>query len=224
MSRIVEGLTLYLLEMIFLMSSSCNWMVLSHEASRSYKHKIKSDVKYYEWYDPYLWKFYSDQAGIIDRIEQPKRYWIMGFISPSFLKMPTTLLPPTSSAKEHEMPQQPILFCKVFDVWGINFMGSFLISYVYAYILLVDYVSKRVMLKLLRILLDPIFFASLVCLKLSSMTRRIISTIRPCPPCLRSTGWCIGWLLLIIPKPMARPGQGVCKRWCIPIENIGANC
>ncbi|RDY04951.1 putative mitochondrial protein, partial [Mucuna pruriens] len=31
-------------------------------------------------------------------------------------------------SKRHEMPQQPILFCKAFDVWGIDFMGPFLVS------------------------------------------------------------------------------------------------
>ncbi|RDX83739.1 Gag-Pol polyprotein, partial [Mucuna pruriens] len=36
--------------------------------------------------------------------------------------------------RRHEMPQQPILFCEVFDVWGIDFMGPFLVSN--------DYVSK----------------------------------------------------------------------------------
>ncbi|RDY02576.1 gag-pol, partial [Mucuna pruriens] len=43
------------------------------------------------------------------------------------------------------MPQQPILFCEVFDVWGIDFMGSFPVSNGYSYILLaVDYVSRWV--------------------------------------------------------------------------------
>ncbi|RDX89254.1 hypothetical protein CR513_29043, partial [Mucuna pruriens] len=43
-------------------------------------------------------------------------------------------------SRRHEMPQQPILFCEVFDVWGTNFMGSFPISNRYSYILLViDY-------------------------------------------------------------------------------------
>ncbi|RDY10042.1 Retrovirus-related Pol polyprotein from transposon 17.6, partial [Mucuna pruriens] len=47
--------------------------------------------------------------------------------------------------RRHEMPQQPILFCEVFDVWGIDFMGPFPISNGYSYILLVvDYVSKWV--------------------------------------------------------------------------------
>ncbi|RDX79539.1 gag-pol, partial [Mucuna pruriens] len=45
--------------------------------------------------------------------------------------------------RRHEMPQQPILFCEVFDVWGIDFMGPFPVSNGYSYILLaVDYVSK----------------------------------------------------------------------------------
>ncbi|RDY14445.1 Pro-Pol polyprotein, partial [Mucuna pruriens] len=43
------------------------------------------------------------------------------------------------------MPQQPMIFCKIFDVWGIDFMGPFLVSYGNSYILLViDYVSNWV--------------------------------------------------------------------------------
>ncbi|RDY07770.1 Gag-Pol polyprotein, partial [Mucuna pruriens] len=43
------------------------------------------------------------------------------------------------------MPQQPILFCEVFDVRGIDFMGPFPVSNGYSYILLVvDYVSRWV--------------------------------------------------------------------------------
>ncbi|RDY07593.1 Retrovirus-related Pol polyprotein, partial [Mucuna pruriens] len=45
-------------------------------------------------------------------------------------------------SRRHEMPQQPILFYEVFDVWGIDFMGLFPISNGYSYIfLVVDYVS-----------------------------------------------------------------------------------
>ena len=43
------------------------------------------------------------------------------------------------------MPQQPMLFCEVFDVWGIDFMGPFPVFFGFTYILLVvDYVSKWV--------------------------------------------------------------------------------
>ncbi|XP_052736028.1 uncharacterized protein LOC128197707 [Vigna angularis] len=44
-----------------------------------------------------------------------------------------------------QMPQQPMLFCEVFDVWGIDFMGPFPVSFGFSYILLaVNYVSKWV--------------------------------------------------------------------------------
>ncbi|RDY04861.1 pol, partial [Mucuna pruriens] len=43
------------------------------------------------------------------------------------------------------MPQQPILFCEVFDVWGIDFMRPFPVSNGYSYILLaLDYMSRWV--------------------------------------------------------------------------------
>jgi len=49
------------------------------------------------------------------------------------------------------MPQQPMLFCEVFDVWGIDFMGPFPVSSGFVYILLaVDYVSKWVEAKATR--------------------------------------------------------------------------
>ena len=49
------------------------------------------------------------------------------------------------------MPQQPMLFYEVFDVWGIDFMGPFLVSFGFVYILLaVDYVSKWVEAKATR--------------------------------------------------------------------------
>src|SRR4051812_43138339 len=51
----------------------------------------------------------------------------------------------TNIARKSEMPQQPMLFCEVFDVWGIDFMGPFPVSFGFLYILLaVDYVSKWV--------------------------------------------------------------------------------
>ncbi|RDX99834.1 pol, partial [Mucuna pruriens] len=47
--------------------------------------------------------------------------------------------------RRHEMPQQPILFCEVFNVWGIDFMGPFPISKGNSYILLaIGYVSRWV--------------------------------------------------------------------------------
>ena len=49
------------------------------------------------------------------------------------------------------MPQPLILFCEIFDVWGVDFMRMFPISFGYVYILLaVDYVSKWVKVKATR--------------------------------------------------------------------------
>ena len=43
------------------------------------------------------------------------------------------------------MPLNPILIIDLFDVWGIDFMGPFPMSFGYSYILVVvDYVSKQV--------------------------------------------------------------------------------
>nr|GEY70931.1 putative nucleotidyltransferase, ribonuclease H [Tanacetum cinerariifolium] len=48
-------------------------------------------------------------------------------------------------SKHDQMPMNPILVVKIFDVWGIDFIGPFPTSYGYVYILVaVDYVSKWV--------------------------------------------------------------------------------
>ncbi|XP_075092186.1 uncharacterized protein LOC107766281 [Nicotiana tabacum] len=48
-------------------------------------------------------------------------------------------------SRRHEMPINPVQEVKVFDIWGINFMGPFVSSYGNKYILIaVDYVSKWV--------------------------------------------------------------------------------
>ena len=50
-----------------------------------------------------------------------------------------------SITRRDEMPQQPMLYCEVFDIWGIDFIGPFPPSFGFSYILLaVDYVSKWV--------------------------------------------------------------------------------
>jgi len=49
------------------------------------------------------------------------------------------------------MRQQPMLFCEVFGVWGIDFIGPFPVSFGFTYILLViDYVLKWVEAKATR--------------------------------------------------------------------------
>ncbi|XP_027181858.1 uncharacterized protein LOC113780247 [Coffea eugenioides] len=54
-------------------------------------------------------------------------------------------------ARRDYMPQVPLIFVEIFDVWGIDFMGSFPTSFGFLYILLaVDYVSKWVEAKAIR--------------------------------------------------------------------------
>ncbi|CAJ2651186.1 uncharacterized protein LOC123922945 [Trifolium pratense] len=75
----------------------------------------------------------------------------------------------TTITRKSEMPQQPMFFCEVFDVSGIDFMGPFPMSFGFLYILLaVDYVSKWVeaiptrtlmIQELLQILSGPTYFA-----------------------------------------------------------------
>ncbi|WVZ21467.1 hypothetical protein V8G54_008789 [Vigna mungo] len=53
--------------------------------------------------------------------------------------------------RRNEMPLQKIIFCEIFDVWGIDFMGPLPNSSGYSYILLaVDYVSRWVEAKATR--------------------------------------------------------------------------
>ena len=48
-------------------------------------------------------------------------------------------------SRRHMMPLNPILVVDLFDVWGIDFMGPFPMSFGYSYILVgVDYLSKWV--------------------------------------------------------------------------------
>ncbi|RDX65592.1 Pro-Pol polyprotein, partial [Mucuna pruriens] len=96
-----------------------------------YKEKLQSDAKYYIWDDPYLWRLCSDKVIRRDAYQ--------------FVSTCDKCQKAGVANKKHEMPQQTILFCEVFDVWGIDFMGPFPISNGYSYILLVvDYVSKWV--------------------------------------------------------------------------------
>nr|GEW49424.1 hypothetical protein [Tanacetum cinerariifolium] len=71
-------------------------------------------------------------------------------------------------SQQDEMPQNPIQICEIFNVWGINFMGSFPSSRGNKYILVaVDYLSKWVEAKAL-----PTNDARVVCKFLKSLFAR----------------------------------------------------
>jgi len=106
-----------------------------------------------------------------------------------------------------------MLFCEVFDVWGIDFMGPFPVSFGFFYILLVvDYVSKWVEAKptktndarLLWILLNLICFAGLESLEPSLVIKAPTFVTDPCMPCSKSMGSCTEFPHHTTPKLMGR--------------------
>ena len=150
--------------------------------SKAQRDKIKSDAKYFVWDDPYLWKHCAEKVirrcvpenEIIPiltfchsyacgghfgakrwarKVLECGFYWLSLFQdSYSFCKSCEHCQKIGNISQRNEMPQTPILFCEIFYVWGIDFMGPFLVSFSYVYILLVvDYVSKWVEAKATRI-------------------------------------------------------------------------
>ena len=140
---------------------------------KAQRDKIKNDAKYFVWDDPYLWKHCADQVirrcvpkneiisiltfchsyacgGHFGAKRTARKVLECGFYWPSlfrdsysFCKSYEHCQKTSNISQRNEMPQTPILFCEIFYVWGIDFMGPFPISFDYLYILLaLDYVSK----------------------------------------------------------------------------------
>nr|GEZ18170.1 reverse transcriptase domain-containing protein [Tanacetum cinerariifolium] len=138
------------------------------------------DVRHYFWDDPYLFRTCPDQiihrcvAGqeAIDILKTclsgptrghyvanytAKKVFDLGFYWPIIYKDAFKLVKHCDSCQRQgkisqtdEMPQSSIQVCEIFDVWGIDFMGSFPSSKGNKYILVaVDYLSKWVEAKAL---------------------------------------------------------------------------
>ncbi|KAJ9565323.1 hypothetical protein OSB04_001289 [Centaurea solstitialis] len=143
--------------------------------------KIKTQAKFYVWDDPYLWKHCSDQVirrcvpqqevqSVLRFCHEyacgghfgPKRtaHKVLncGLFWPSIFKDAYMFCKSCDRCQKtgnigppNEMPQNPILVCEIFDVWGIDFMEPFPPSFGFTYILLcVDYVLKWVQAKATR--------------------------------------------------------------------------
>ncbi|GJZ23627.1 reverse transcriptase domain-containing protein [Tanacetum coccineum] len=137
------------------------------------KNKFFSDLKHYFWEESYLFKLCSDgiirrcisgpetqtildqcQHGPTDGHYGPnitaKKVIDSGFYWPTIIKEAHTLVrlckacqKTRNISKHDEMPLNNIQVCEIFDIWGIDFMGPFLKSYKFEYILVVvDYVSQ----------------------------------------------------------------------------------
>ncbi len=149
--------------------------------TKAQKDKIKSEAKFYVWDDPYLWKHCVDKVirrclpdnevqsvlsfchshacgGHFGPNKTARKVLDTGFYWPhifrdayAFCKACDRCQRVGKISRKNEMPQTPLIFCEIFDVWGIDFMGPFPSSSGYTYILLaVDYVSKWVEAKATR--------------------------------------------------------------------------
>ncbi|RDX88699.1 Tf2-11, partial [Mucuna pruriens] len=140
----------------------CNFLVASTfppRTSKYYKEKIQSDAKNYIWDDPYLWRCCNDHVirrSIPDSEIRPVLHFCHSapgdghYGSTWMTRKPTTFRDShqfvlayeqcqkarMAISRRNEMPQQSVLFCEIFYIWGIDFMGLFPISNGYSYILL----------------------------------------------------------------------------------------
>jgi hypothetical protein len=142
---------------------------------RQDKSKFMAMVKNFFWEDPYLFKYCPDQiirrcvpepdqSSIISfchdhacgdhfsakkttaKILQCRFYWPTIFQDAHTYCVSCERCQKLGSiSRRNMMPLKPILIVEIFDVWGIDFVGPFPLSFGYLYILVaVDYVSKWV--------------------------------------------------------------------------------
>ncbi|CAN6576789.1 unnamed protein product [Malus baccata var. baccata] len=150
--------------------------------NRNQRDKLKKDARFYVWDDPYLWKFCPDQivrrcvnesefqsiltfchsytcGGHFGTHRTALNVLECGFYWPTIFRDARTFCLTCDRCQrmgnisvKDQMPQNPILYVEIFDVWGIDFMGHFPSSHGFLYILLaVDYVSKWVEAKATQI-------------------------------------------------------------------------
>ncbi|RVW37865.1 Transposon Tf2-2 polyprotein [Vitis vinifera] len=121
------------------------------EWSAQDKRHFFAKIHAYYWEEPFLFKYYADQiirkcvpeqeqSGILSHCHDSAcggcPLYVQGCDRCQRLGMLT---------RRNMMPLNPILIVDVFDVWGIDFMGPFPMSFGHSYILVgVDYVSKWV--------------------------------------------------------------------------------
>ncbi|GKC86190.1 reverse transcriptase domain-containing protein [Tanacetum coccineum] len=166
--------------------------------SSQQKNKFFKDVKHYFWDDPFLFKICADQVirrcvsgqeafdilkachsgptgGHYGANYTAKKIFDLGFYWPTIYKDAHDFVTRCDICQRQgkisqrdEMPQNSIQVCEIFDIWGIDFMGSFPSSRGNKYILVaVDYLSKWVEAKVL-----PTNDARVVCKFLKTLFSR----------------------------------------------------
>ncbi|GJU69203.1 reverse transcriptase domain-containing protein [Tanacetum coccineum] len=166
--------------------------------SSQQKNKFFKDVKHYFWDDPFLFKICADQVirrcvsgqeafdilkachsgptgGHYGANYTAKKIFDLGFYWPTIYKDAHDFVTRCDICQRQgkisqrdEMPQNSIQVCEIFDIWGIDFMGSFPSSRGNKYILVaVDYLSKWVEAKAL-----PTNDARVVCKFLKTLFSR----------------------------------------------------
>ncbi|GKB30928.1 reverse transcriptase domain-containing protein [Tanacetum coccineum] len=144
------------------------------------KKKFFKDVKHYFWDDPYLFCICADQIirrcvhgqeanDILKACHEgptgghhsanltARKVFDAGFFWPTIHQDAHTMIKSCDTyqrqgkiSQRDEMPQNAIQVCKIFDVWGIDFMRPFPSSHGNKYILVaIDYLSKWVEAKAL---------------------------------------------------------------------------
>ncbi|GJU76969.1 reverse transcriptase domain-containing protein [Tanacetum coccineum] len=172
--------------------------------SSQQKNKFFKDMKHYFWDEPFLFKICADQVirrcvhgqEAVDILKAchnrptgghhgpnytAKKVFDSGFYWPTIYRDAYDLVKSCDSCQRHgkisqkdEMPQNAIQVCKIFDVWGIDFMGPFPSSRGNKNILVaVDYLSKWVEAKAL-----PTNDARFVMLKYG-VTHRLATVYHP---------------------------------------------
>nr|GEU44210.1 reverse transcriptase domain-containing protein [Tanacetum cinerariifolium] len=139
--------------------------------SSQQKNKFFKNMKHYFWDDLFLFKIYGDQVirqcvhgqKAVDILKACHNGPTGGHHGPNYTAKKGKIW------QRDEMPQNAILVCEIFDVWGIDFMGFFSSSRGNKYILAaVDYLSKWVEAKAL-----PTNDARVVCKFLKSLFARL---------------------------------------------------
>ncbi|PIN18141.1 DNA-directed DNA polymerase [Handroanthus impetiginosus] len=129
--------------------------IIPLDLSAQQKKKFWFDTRRYFWDEPFLFKQCFDnilRSCVLEGDRTAAKILQFGFYWPNLFKDAHSFVTNcdrcqriANISRRHEMPLNTILEVELFDVWGINFMGPYVPSFGYRYILVaVDYVSQYI--------------------------------------------------------------------------------